>query len=329
VPTTTSTMSTAHSGCATSSQRDTSHQVSSTPAVSKTCDPSNCAASRSAISSPASEFGPPLSDKQVGEMIARYGLEAALANLSARQVKAMGFLTSGICGPRGSISSSSAGLMSSLASRLRPVTDFLGSTLFTLTWKQRITPAGLSICALRASARRTSDSDCGSWPTPLSVPTSEASHNQVSGQWRAAMERCLPASWATPAARDYRHANARSYSDRGGGKKGEQLANQVVHSGPMPNALLGHQAWLTGWPTTTTDAKDSRAYGYKGQNFMTLTDAARSADSGPALIGLPVETTSGGQLNPAHSRWLMGLPPEWDDCAPTATRSSKRLARLW
>ena len=42
------------------------------------------------------------------------------------------------------------------------------------------------------------------------------------------------AGWATPTQRDYRHANAKPWSERGGGKKGEQLCNQVVHQASGP-----------------------------------------------------------------------------------------------
>ena len=82
------------------------------------------------------------------------------------RVKEEDSLTNDTCGLRSTSLLESARLTSSLANRLRQKTDLLGSTLFRLTWKERVTPSGRRIPALRASGRRTSGSDFTSWPTP-------------------------------------------------------------------------------------------------------------------------------------------------------------------
>jgi hypothetical protein len=86
-------------------------------------------------------------------------------------------------------------------------------------------------------------------------------------------------------------------------------------------------AQLVSWPTpnaTDSKAAGDRSYAERGGGTkgMRLNDKVRH--HGPRLNGSLAETAKPGQLNPAFSRWLMGYPTAWDDCAPTVTRLSLR-----
>ena len=121
----------------------------------------------SAISSPESADGRLLCAAQDGPTVARHGQHHAPASLSARQAKGLGLLTSGTYGPPHIGLSASAALSWSLASNLAALTRTTGSTLYKLTWKPWAMPSGRLRFRLRASARRTSETELIGWPTPI------------------------------------------------------------------------------------------------------------------------------------------------------------------
>jgi hypothetical protein len=276
----------------------------------------------SATSSQASAAGATRCGLPVGPTTVPSGLDPALASLSARQAEERGKLTSGTSGRTGTISSASADLQSSLANRLRARTASGGSTLYALTWKDRATPSGRLICALRASARRISDSDSGSsgWPTPAANTYGEDLDKEMARRARL--------------------------KEQHGNGNGAGMTTAKVHRGLNPGLNPADAARLAGWPTPEAEEArrgyQNRSNGKKGTQQSMTTVAINSLGSkphlsphGPArltatgemLTGSSAEMESGGLLNPTHSRWLMGYPPAWDDCGVTAMPSSRKSLR--
>lgn len=222
------------------------------------------------------------------------GREARLANRLAQRESNSDSSTRDTSRQSSSTSSASAALQSSLGSRLRQQLQNRGCAIYKLTWKEKTTPSGLPYSQLVASAHRIKENDSSlartDWPTPaVSLITNDVNMRSTDGRTKPNKLgwAAAMASWSTPTANDYKGS-------------GETVIRK--------------------------DGKDRTfdRLDYSTEQGLKITQPIRITASGQTLTGLDAAMESSGQLNPAHSRWLMGYPPEWDDCAVMAMPSSRK-----
>lgn len=165
--------------------------------------------------------------------------------------------------------------------------------------------SGPPICALRARARRKSDSDYTGWPAPC-VADSASTRNSTA-RWRKlpptgvhAVDTLTDAvtlhGWPTPLASDL--DGGRRKPD---GKRGAMLREV-----------------LFGWGTPTSrDHKDGASIGTADVNGLL----------GRQVWAYAEMTASGGALSPAFHLWLQGYPPAWLSSGEAAMQSCRKSPR--
>jgi hypothetical protein len=211
-------------------------------------------------------------------------------------------------------------------------------------------PAGPPICALRASARRTSGSGSSGWPTPTSVERSrdeETLAKCAEFRKRNAGQNTVPlylgetaqlAGWPTPrAGNNAGHGNIDRTNDPGNVRLedtaqlagwGTPTSQDGEHAGVSPAEAardpnnLRTQVHMAGWATPASrdyrtpnhSTYAERGGGTKGEQ---LQNQAAHALHGASLSGSTALTESAGLLNPYFSSWLMGIPRVWLEHAPS------------
>lgn len=270
--------------------------------------------SHNVISLPESEGGPLHSSWLEYQQALNSGQAHHLASRLALPVSLSDLTTSGTLPQHFSGSSESASLNCCLESRLRQQLESTGSILYSLTWKTKATPAGRQYCQRAASVPRTNAIDFSLVRTTWPTPKARDHHTEGKGKFSPSLARVAEsiAAWPTPTTRDH--------------KDGKECLNVPT------NSLLGREVWKASWGTPTVQNSRHGSYSEAEtkrdpnnlHNQCYLVGSIRITASGQMLTGSDAGMESTGQLNPAHSRWLMGFPPEWDVCAVTVMPSSRR-----
>lgn len=265
-------------------------------------------------------------------MIFSAGQEAPHANHSAPQVSSSGSSTSDTLPQHLCALSLSAVLQSSLANRLRRRLESTGSMIYSMSWKEKNTPAGRQYCQRLALVPRIKETDYSLvrsfWNTPAASDGLRGGTGITKGMTGSSLSQLVKmAAWPSPCAQN---GTVNGYQDW-------QKVIKRKEAGRQQN--LQDVVILAAWPTPTANdfkgsgktviRKDGKNRTYDRLDYATeqglnclpeIPFAIRLTASGQILTGSAAKMENLGRLRPEHSRWLMGFPPEWDACAVTVTR---------
>jgi hypothetical protein len=139
---------------------------------------------------------------------------------------------------------------------LRARLDVNGSPEYVLTWKDWDMQSGPPICALRARARRKSDSGFTGWPTPCvadsaSTRNSTARRNKLPPTGIHAGHTLTDAvtlhGWGTPTSRDHKDGASIGMADVNG-LLGRQVWAYVEMTASGAALSPAFHLWLQGYP---------------------------------------------------------------------------------
>jgi hypothetical protein len=238
-----------------------------------------------------------------------------------------------------------------LVSKLQARVDLSGSPEYALAWNSSATPLGPSICRLRASRRRTSDSDFGGWPSP------KASHGEAGGRAAesalARTERqgkAFPSDlrdaaalsgWPSPVAADGERASEQGRRGENNptllgaarmagwptpmaGSPGTEEYNEAGNNDSSRRTL----ALLSGWQTPTAEDASGRGYTYPNGDhdkpFLALPGQALTTGTPSDSSTAPTGRGVASRLNCRLSSWLMGYPLAWLACGLLAASETSR-----
>jgi len=159
-----------------------------------------------------------------------------------------------------------------------------------------------------------SQSKLAGWPTPMAGTPAQKGNNEA-GNNDSSRRTVALAGWSTPTAQTQRKsARAMTPSTDNGRRSGGGQSSPpgLEQEAELAHGIIASDVQRSGLPATWPE----------------WTGPARITVSGEMLTGSSAGMESGGQLDPAHSRWLMGLPKVWDECGIAAFEKLKKPSKV-